>query len=551
MMDLFSQMFVLDEGAALGRYITQYRNSFFDPYGYMGYEYRLKEGAEKLIYSKIKPLVLRYGNDFTSLPSLVKIHHEVDLPKEARVMYDSLEKDLIAQYGEEVITANSASAIVQKLNQIANGGAYLEDGSVVHVHDEKTEELKEIIEELQGDPCLVVYEYKHDLQRLQEAFPNTPYIGGGVSNAEGLRLEHEWNEGNLPLLFGQPASIAHGLNLQESGSTIVFYSMIWNLEDYEQVIHRIWRKGQKNKVVVHHIVAQYTVDELILRRITNKDFTQQNLLEALNTKFKYEEKTMKPAVNFIISDINMPTYNDKSPTPQSDWVIGLLNMIDKWDNLTKNYLLTLMDKSDTATPQTLYSDTKNAVFELLDITLNDDNMFEVGNVKLMKEMDTTHRSMKEKDLKPRYTLEKEVKAEVLDVTLNESTTTKEDEKMKEETAKLSDNDAPAKKKVLTKKEAIKKINAKKKSKKVVVKKTSAKKIASKKGVLSSTEDRDVFTGTNKILFKLLQRKKGVSIEEAIDKTGKSLGAVRFAVHAIKKKGFKVERIANGVFRVEG
>lgn len=290
LMDIFGQIYALDRGEALGENITQFRNSYFYPTGYMGYDWKLQPGADKLIYKAIKPLVLRFGHDLLDMPPLIPVIRKVTLPPKARKTYDELHDEFIAEIESGTITAANAGVASGKCRQVANGGVYDSVGDVHHIHDEKTEELLELVEELQGDPVLVAYEYEHDLHRLQKAFPGAPHIGSGVSVQEGARIEAEWNAGNIPVLFGHPESIAHGLNLQESGCNVVFYSLTWNLENYEQFIERVWRQGQANTVTVHHIVAEGTVDEILLRALEYKDRTQQSLLTAMedvyHVKFK-------------------------------------------------------------------------------------------------------------------------------------------------------------------------------------------------------------------------------------------------------------------------
>lgn len=285
LMDLFGQVFILDGGASLGGYITHYRSTYFNPTGYGGYEWVIKPGAEKQIYEKLQPLVMRLSaEDYLDLPPLLYNTVEVDLPAKARGVYRQMEEDLVTVLESEVITAANAAAATNKCRQVANGGLYHEGGEKwTDVHEAKVEAVQEIVEELGGKPVLIAYEYAHDLSRLHKAFPGAPHIGGGVPASRFAAIERAWNAGEIPVLLAQPQSVAHGLNLQGTAATVIWHSLTWNLEDYEQFIRRVWRQGQKERVVVHHVVAKGTVDEVVLETLQNKDRTQKSLLDSLKT----------------------------------------------------------------------------------------------------------------------------------------------------------------------------------------------------------------------------------------------------------------------------
>jgi SNF2 family DNA or RNA helicase len=290
LLDLFGQIYILDMGNALGRYITHYRNSYFDSVGYGGYTWVPRKDSADKIYEKLKPLVYRvFGDEYIKLPPLINNTIEVELPKEARKVYTQMEALLLAEWKGNTITAANSGAATMKCRQIANGGAYSEqvEGSTrrswANIHDTKTEAVQELVEELSGQPALVAYEFQHDLERLQKAFPDAPYLGGGVNPKKQREVELAWNNGLLPVLFVQPQSVAHGLNLQGTAAAVILHSLFWDLEMYEQLVRRVWRQGQKERVVVHHIVAKGTVDEALMRGIARKDKTQKALLDALKT----------------------------------------------------------------------------------------------------------------------------------------------------------------------------------------------------------------------------------------------------------------------------
>lgn len=282
LMDLFGQIFVLDMGNALGRYITWYRQAYFVP-GPGGFGWVPQRDAAERIYKQVAPLVLRMSAaDHLDLPELVFNTIEVTLPPAAKKFYDEMESYLVASFKDNSVTAANAAAATGKCRQIANGGVYYGEGKTAQVHKAKLEALVDLIEELQGRPALVAYEYEHDLIRLREVLgAEVPYIGGGVSAKRFQEIEQAWNRGELPVLLAQPQSVAHGLNLQGVGAAVIWHSLTWNLEDYEQFIRRVWRQGQTERIVVHHLVAKDTIDEVVMKTLQAKDKTQRTLLEAL------------------------------------------------------------------------------------------------------------------------------------------------------------------------------------------------------------------------------------------------------------------------------
>ena len=294
LLDLFGQCYILDQGNALGKYITHYRMKYFNQ-GHDGFSWDIREGSEEEIYKRVAPLMLRLAaEDYIEMPELIKHNIYVDLPDSAMKVYKELENELITQIKKRVVVAkNSASAII-KCRQISNGGIYLDplirelSGPKVkrewaNLHEEKLDALEELIDELQGSPLLVAYDFEQDLNRLQKRFgKNIPYIGGGVSGPRALQLEKLWNAGKLPVLFGHPQSISHGLNLQKSGNHICWHSLTYDYNRYDQLNRRVWRQGSiAKKVFVHHIVARDTIDEEIMEILVNKQTGQNALFAAL------------------------------------------------------------------------------------------------------------------------------------------------------------------------------------------------------------------------------------------------------------------------------
>lgn len=293
--NLFGQVYILDLGNALGQYITQYRFTYFFPTGYGGYTWKLKSGADKAIQEKLKPLCLRLeAEDYIKMPKLIPNVIRVDLPAKARKTYDDLEEELFAKIDEGEVSAVNAAAASMKCSQVANGGLYYHDNAgdgiqlvgdrkTAHIHDAKTEALRDLVNELNHSPLLVGYEFNHDLERLQAEFgKDLPYIGSGVSMKRLAEIERAWNAGDIPLLAGHPASMGHGLNLQGAARHVAWYSITWDYELYDQFIRRVRRSGNKfSSVFVHHFVARNTVDEAKMRAINRKAKGQMGFLDAM------------------------------------------------------------------------------------------------------------------------------------------------------------------------------------------------------------------------------------------------------------------------------
>lgn len=295
LIDLFGQCYVLDQGRTLGEYITQYRNKYFLP-SHNGFGWIIRKGAEQEIYERISPLVLRMAaNDYLDMPLLIENNIMVDLPPKIREIYDHLEDDLIAKLEDKVVTAATSGVASMKCRQVANGGIYLNPEvqalvklpsskrEWVNLHNEKIDALSDLVDELQGEPLLVAYEFGHDFDRLQAKFgKDLVYIGSGVSMAASLEIQDAWNRGEIPLLFAHPAAVGHGLNLQEVGRHVCWHSMTWDYELYDQFIRRILRQGNKHKkVFCHHILVRDTVDISMLYSLRSKQGGQNAFFDAL------------------------------------------------------------------------------------------------------------------------------------------------------------------------------------------------------------------------------------------------------------------------------
>lgn len=285
LLDILGQMYIVDTGEALGSYITHYRNNYFYPTGFGGYEWKLQDGAEERIQARIKPSTLRLAaEDYLDLPEMVTNRIEVELPPHAMQAYKEMEDELITSLRKGDVTAATAAVASMKCRQIANGGVYDEFRTAHFIHDEKAKAVADLIDELNGTPALIAYDFEHDLHRLRKVLgKDVPYIGGGVSAKKSDAIEQAWNAGDIPVLLGHPASIAHGLNLQNAGNHVIWHSLTWNFEHYDQFNKRILRQGSKHKqVYVHHIMAKETIDDIMLFTLGRKNNTQKDLYAALN-----------------------------------------------------------------------------------------------------------------------------------------------------------------------------------------------------------------------------------------------------------------------------
>jgi SNF2 family DNA or RNA helicase len=272
-MDLWSQIYLLDKGARLGKNITAYRNRYFVS-DFMGWSYDLRPNAEKNIQDKIQDVTLSMSTeDYLELPEFIPTVLNNKLSGSLLKKYNEFKADMLLEVGDEVITAMSAATLTNKLLQFCSGNMYDENGQIHHFHDLKIDTLKEIIEENHGN-ILVAYNYKHELEALKKAFPEAVVLDKSEKTVE------KWNNGEIRLLLAHPASAGHGLNLQHGGDIIVWYGFTWSLELYQQFNKRLHRQGQKNNVRCIHI-AVGGIEHQLMKVLSNKDATQQQLLDSL------------------------------------------------------------------------------------------------------------------------------------------------------------------------------------------------------------------------------------------------------------------------------
>ena len=288
LLDVWSQMYLLDNGDRLGRTFTVYKDIYFDS-DYMGYNWTLKQGSKERIYEKIKDKCLTLKKeDYLELPPCNKNIIMLTMADDFARRYKELEREFILVMENEAVTAQQAGVLSNKLLQFCGGAVYadgnIEDGvflqainaskSWITVSTEKIDALREIVDELSGDPVLVAYNYRHELTRLKEAFPR----GREIVSENDI---NEWNKGEIPIMFVHPASAGHGLNLQHGGNNLVWFSLTWDLETYDQLNGRLDRQGQTKPVFIHHLVFRDSIEERILERLENKHITQNDLLNAM------------------------------------------------------------------------------------------------------------------------------------------------------------------------------------------------------------------------------------------------------------------------------
>lgn len=285
-MDLWAEIFLLDQGERLERTIGRYRELYFRPgkgNGYVTYEWRLLPEADKLIQKKIADITVSMrAADYLELPEQVENEVKVALPASARENYRKMEREHLLELAGAEITAASAAAVMGKLLQLSGGAVYDDEGGFVEFHDEKIKALKDIIDTA-GGPVLVFYGFRHERARLLKALAKL--------KPRELKTEADitdWNAGAIPVLLAHPASVGYGLNLQAGGHVIVWYSLPWSLELYQQANARLHRQGQREVVVVNHLIADGTVDEQVIKSLRNKDVGQSALMAALKERIEEE-----------------------------------------------------------------------------------------------------------------------------------------------------------------------------------------------------------------------------------------------------------------------
>jgi SNF2 family DNA or RNA helicase len=281
LMDLWSEIYLLDQGKRLGKTLSTYRADYFVPdrmNGWIVYSYRPRPRAEEWIYSRLSDLcVSMKSKDFLQMPERLERDVTVKLPPAAREKYKELEREMVAKLEGKTIDAVNAAVLTNKLLQMASGAVYDENKAVAELHAAKLDALEDLIEAANGKPVLIYFGYRHDKERIQKRFKEAQEI----KTPEDFQA---WNCGEIPVAIAHPASMGHGLNLQNGGSTVIWFSLPWSLELYQQANARLWRQGQKDTVVIFRLIAEGTIDRDVVRALAKKDLTQENLMQAVKAR---------------------------------------------------------------------------------------------------------------------------------------------------------------------------------------------------------------------------------------------------------------------------
>ena len=286
LMDLFAEYKLLDMGQRLGRYITRYRLSYFQPdktNGAIVYSYKPLPFAEEEIFKKIGDITISMkSGDFLQMPEKIMTEYEVEMNEKEKQEYKHLKDNLVLSVGDQEITAANAASLCGKLSQMANGAVYTDDRNVQIFHERKLDALEDMIEAANGKPVMIAYWFQHDFDRIKNRLQEMGVEFEKIDSEDSIK---RWNEGRLPVALIHPASAGHGLNLQSGGSTIIWFGLTWSLELYQQTNGRLWRQGQKDKtVVIQHIITKGTIDERILSALKHKDCTQEEMIAAVKAE---------------------------------------------------------------------------------------------------------------------------------------------------------------------------------------------------------------------------------------------------------------------------
>jgi len=293
LIDLWPQIYLLDQGERLGKTITGYRDRYFVPGerdGHIVYKWHQKKEAEQRIYEAISDIAVSMkAEDWLQLPPRVDRNVLIKLNERSRELYRKLERELLIPFQDADVVASTAAVLSNKLLQMASGAVYDEDRGVKLIHDAKLDALEDIIEAANGKPVMVFYNFKHSLSRIQERFPLARILRKGKDGNQDIA---DWNSDKIQLLLLHPKSAGHGLNLQESScQTVVWYDQIWSLEEDQQANARVHRQGQTRRIVVMRLVAEGTMDEEAVNALERKASGQEALMQAVKARIEKYSRT--------------------------------------------------------------------------------------------------------------------------------------------------------------------------------------------------------------------------------------------------------------------
>lgn len=285
LIDLWSQIYLLDQGERLGKKITHFRERYFEADQRDRehiFSYAPKPGADEAIRNLIGDICISMSaEDYLELPECVSVTVPVILDPKAKALYKKLEREMLLEVDGSVIDAGSAAVLTNKLLQLCNGAVYDTTRDIVDIHNCKIEVFMELVEGLNGQPAIVFYNFQHDLARLKKALASS---GSRVRELKTPQDEDDWNNHKIDILLAHPASSAYGLNLQDGGNQVIWFSLNWSLELYQQANKRLHRQGQKQRVIIHHLVVEGGRDEDVMAALGDKNATQASLLESLKVR---------------------------------------------------------------------------------------------------------------------------------------------------------------------------------------------------------------------------------------------------------------------------
>lgn len=285
-MDLWAEVGILDKGERLGRFITRYRDAYFkpksmNPYTGVVFSYAPRPGAEEQIYNRISDMTISMrSNDYLDMPKLVEVDHFVEMGPKEQKLYQQMVEDMVVDIGDEEITAANAAVLSGKLLQMASGALKTGEDSYVNIHQKKLDMLADLIEEANQN-VLVVYWFRHNHKRIKDYLESKGYLVRDIKTEQDIE---DWNAGSVQVALINPASAAHGLNLQKGGSVEIWFDLTFSNELYEQTVCRLYRQGQKHPVSIHRILTKGTIDEHVASVLKDKDHNQDRLIDAVKAE---------------------------------------------------------------------------------------------------------------------------------------------------------------------------------------------------------------------------------------------------------------------------